>query len=86
MGINRIMVKILSIVLLAGVYGQAIASYDSQIKQVDDLVKMNMKTIKSTEKLDIPEYKGDTLTFERLSKIRNVFNVDHFLPFEKKKN
>ena len=85
MGINRNIVKILSIVLLVGVYGQAIASYDSQIKQVDDLVETNMKTIKSTEKLDIPEYKGDTLTFERLSKIRNVFNIDHFLPFEKRK-
>jgi len=45
---NRNIVKILSIVLLVGVYGQAIASYDSQIKQVDDLVKTNMKTIKST--------------------------------------
>ncbi|MDE4974328.1 pilus assembly protein, partial [Francisella tularensis subsp. holarctica] len=35
-------------------------------------------------KLDIPEYKCDTLTFERLSKIRIVFNMDHYLPFEKK--
>ena len=85
MGINKNIVKFLSIVLFVGVYSQAIASYDSQIKQVDELIKMNMKTIKTTEKLDIPEYKGDTLTFERLSKIRNVFNVDHLLPFEKRK-
>ncbi|MDE5031995.1 pilus assembly protein, partial [Francisella tularensis subsp. holarctica] len=44
----------------------------------------NMKSVKSTEKLYIPEYTVDTLTFERLSKIRNFFNMDHYLPFEKK--
>ena len=82
---NKSRVKILLIFLFIGVYSQAIASYDSQIKQIDDLIQMNVKTIKSTEKLDIPKYKGDTLTFERLSKIRNVFNADHVLPFEKRR-
>ena len=85
MDFNKNRIKILSFFLLAGVYSQAIANYDSQVKQIDELIQMNMKTIKSTEKLDIPEYKGDTLTFERLSKIRNVFNIDHLLPFEKRK-
>ena len=85
MSLKNNILKALSFVLLVSAYSQAIASYDSQIKQVDELIQKNMNAIKSTEKLDIPEYKGDTLTFERLSKIRNVFNEDHFLPFEKRK-
>ena len=85
MSFSKSIVKLLAFVLLTGAYGHAIASYDSQIKRVNELIKMNMETIKSTEKLDIPEYKGDTLTFERLSKIRNVFNLAHLLPFEKRK-
>lgn len=74
-----------SLIVLILLFDTAFANYDSQIKQVDQLVEKNMKTIKSSEKLDIPEYKGDTLTFQRLSKIRNVFNIDHLLPFEKRR-
>jgi len=85
MSFNRKSVKILSFILLLSVSNSAVASYSAQTKRVDKLIEDNMKTIKSTERLDIPEYKGDTLTFERLSKIRNVFNIDHFLPFEKRK-
>ena len=75
--------KILLIVLIGG-YNLGFASYESRINEVNQLIQTNIKSVKSTEKLDIPEYKGDTLTFERLSKIRNVFNMDHYLPFEKK--
>lgn len=75
--------KILLIVLIGG-YNLGFASYESRINEVNQLIQTNMKSVKSTEKLDIPKYKGDTLTFERLSKIRNVFNMDHYLPFEKK--
>lgn len=75
--------KILLIVLISG-YNLGFASYESRINEVNQLIQTNMKSVKSTEKLDIPEYKGDTLTFKRLSKIRNVFNMDHYLPFEKK--
>ncbi|MFV9925353.1 MAG: pilus assembly protein PilP [Francisella endosymbiont of Hyalomma scupense] len=75
--------KMLLIVLIGG-YNLGFASYESRINEVNQLIQTNMKSVKSTEKLDIPEYKGDTLTFERLSKIRNVFNMDHYLPFEKK--
>lgn len=85
MSFNRNIVKFLSIIILVSIYSKAVASYESQIKQVDKLIQTNMDTIKSKEKLDIPEYKGDTLTFERLSKIRNIFNIDHLLPFEKRK-
>ncbi|MFT4693444.1 MAG: type IV pilus assembly protein PilP [Francisella sp.] len=85
MNFNKNIVKLLSTIILISVCNEALAAYSSQVKQVDELIQMNMKTIKSGEKLDIPEYKGDTLTFERLSKIRNVFNIDHFLPFEKRK-
>ncbi|AEI36161.1 MULTISPECIES: pilus assembly protein PilP [Francisella] len=76
--------KFLSFVLLLSSYGSCYANYETRINQVNELIQNRTKTMKSTEKLDIPEYKGDTLTFERLSKIRNVFNVDHALPFEKK--
>lgn len=74
-----------SLIVFILLFDTGFANYDSQIKQVDQLVEKNMKTIKSSEKLDIPEYKGDTLTFQRLSEIRNVFNIDHLLPFEKRR-
>lgn len=83
--VNKSIVRTLIAFVLLGVYSSATASYDNQIKKIDELIQMNMQTIKSRERLEIPEYKGDTLTFERLSKIRNVFNVDHLLPFEKRK-
>lgn len=76
--------KLLIFMLIISSFSIAFASYDSRTAQIDQLIQKNMKSIKSTERLDIPEYKGDTLTFERLSKIRNVFNIDHLLPFEKK--
>ncbi|AJI72392.1 hypothetical protein FTDG_00715 [Francisella tularensis subsp. novicida GA99-3548] len=80
---NKKFKKIFFIILISS-YNLAFASYESRINEVNQLIQANMKSVKSTEKLDIPEYKGDTLTFERLSKIRNVFNMDHYLPFEKK--
>ena len=85
MSFNKNIVKLASFILLISICGKAVANYGSQVKQIDELIQLNMQTIKSTEKLDIPEYKGDTLTFERLSKIRDVFNVGHLLPFEKRK-
>ena len=85
MNFNKKSIKILSFILLLSFSTEAMASYSSQIKRIDELIEGDMKTIKSTERLDIPEYKGDTLSFERLSKIRNVFNMDHFLPFEKRR-
>ncbi|WP_081947007.1 pilus assembly protein PilP [Candidatus Francisella endociliophora] len=77
--------RLLLLIILISVYSVSFASYESRTKKIDQLIETKMKTIKSSEKLDIPEYKGDTLTFERLSKIRNVFNIDHLLPFEKRK-
>ncbi|GMN88539.1 pilus assembly protein PilP [Francisella sciaenopsi] len=76
--------KLLCLVLMIVSYGNCYASYETRIDQVNQLIQNSTKSMKSTEKLDIPEYKGDTLTFERLSKIRNVFSIDHTLPFEKK--
>lgn len=66
-------------------YSLSFANYESRVKQIDQLIANKMSTIKSSEKLEIPEYKGDTLTFKRLSKIRNLFDINHSLPFEKKK-
>lgn len=66
------------LIVLIGGYNLGFASYESRINEVNQLIQTNIKSVKSTEKLDIPEYKGDILTFERLSKIRNVFNMDHF--------
>ncbi|APC91817.1 MULTISPECIES: pilus assembly protein PilP [Francisella] len=80
---NQKFKKIFFIVLISS-YNLGFASYDSRVNEVNQLIQANMKSVKSTEKLDIPEYKGDILTFERLSKIRNVFNIEHYLPFEKK--
>lgn len=71
--------------IFLGSYSLSFANYESRIKQIDQMIQQKMRTIKSTEKLEIPEYKGDTLTFERLSKIRNLFDINHSLPFEKKK-
>lgn len=79
------MIKLFVTVLICSYLNLAFASYASRTKEVDQLIQKNMETIKSTERLDIPEYKGDTLTFQRLSKVRNVFNIDHLLPFEKRK-
>ncbi|AJI57914.1 pilus assembly, PilP family protein [Francisella philomiragia] len=76
--------KLLCLILLITGYSNCYASYQTRIDQVNQLIQNSTKTTKSTEKLDIPEYKGDTLTFERLSKIRNIFNIDHTLPFEKR--
>ncbi|API86853.1 pilus assembly protein PilP [Francisella uliginis] len=73
------------VALFLGSFSLSFASYESRIKQIDQLIQNKMRTIKSSEKLEIPEYKGDTLTFERLSKIRNLFDINHGLPFEKKK-
>lgn len=76
--------KLLCLMLMIASYNECYASYETRIDHVNQLINNSTKNMKSTEKLDIPEYKGDTLTFERLSKIRNIFNVDHTLPFEKK--
>ncbi|MEY8767948.1 pilus assembly protein PilP [Francisella philomiragia] len=76
--------KLLCLILLIAGYSNCYASYQTRIDQVNQLIQNSTKTTRSTEKLDIPEYKGDTLTFERLSKIRNIFNIDHMLPFEKR--
>ena len=76
--------KLVSLAILVFGFNSAFASYESRTKQIDQLIESKIKSVKSSEKLDIPEYKGDTLTFERLSKIRNIFNIDHFLPFEKR--
>lgn len=83
--LKRNYTKVILTIIIVLSFNIALASYDNQVKQIDQLIQKNMKTIKSSEKLDIPEYKGDTLTFQRLSKIRNVFNIDHFLPFEKRR-
>ncbi|QIW10055.1 pilus assembly protein PilP [Francisella sp. LA112445] len=72
-------------IIFLGTYSLSFASYDSRVKQIDQFIQDKMRTIKSSEKLEIPEYKGDTLSFERLSKIRNLFDINHSLPFEKKK-
>ncbi|GAB4223899.1 MAG: pilus assembly protein PilP [Francisella sp.] len=69
---------------MLGFCSLAFANYESRVEEINNLIKFNEENIKSTEKLDIPEYKGDVLTFERLSKIRNIFNFDHYLPFERK--
>ncbi|MED7788938.1 pilus assembly protein PilP [Francisella sp. 19X1-34] len=71
--------------IFLGTYSLSFANYESRVKQIDQLIQNKMKTIKSSEKLEIPEYKGDTLSFERLSKIRNLFDINHSLPFERKK-
>ncbi|WP_150467455.1 pilus assembly protein PilP [Francisella sp. SYW-9] len=71
--------------IFLGTYSLSFASYDSRVKQIDQFIQNKMRTIKSSEKLEIPEYKGDTLSFERLSKIRNLFDINHSLPFEKKR-
>ncbi|AJI52357.1 pilus assembly protein PilP [Francisella philomiragia] len=76
--------KLLCLMLMITSYSYCYASYETRIDQVNQLIQNSTKSMKSSEKLDIPEYKGDTLTFERLSKIRNVFNIDHTLPFEKR--
>lgn len=76
--------KLTTLMVLISSFNFAFANYKARTQEVDQLINSKMKTIKSSEKLDIPEYKGDTLTFERLSKIRNIFNMDHFLPFEKR--
>ncbi|MBK2258494.1 pilus assembly protein PilP [Francisella philomiragia] len=76
--------KLLCLILWIAGYSNCYASYQTRIDQVNQLIQNSTKTTRSTEKLDIPEYKGDTLTFERLSKIRNIFNIDHMLPFEKR--
>ncbi|MGX9893907.1 hypothetical protein [Francisella orientalis] len=76
--------KLLCLMLMITSYSYCYASYETRIDQVNQLIQNSTKSMKSSEKIDIPEYKGDTLTFERLSKIRNVFNIDHTLPFEKR--
>ncbi|MDE4984544.1 pilus assembly protein, partial [Francisella tularensis subsp. holarctica] len=54
-------------IILIGSYNLAFASYESRINEVNQFIQANMKIVKSTENLDIPDYKGDTLTYERLS-------------------
>ena len=77
--------KLLFIISASLLYGTVFANYDTRYQQIDALIIKNQQSSKSTENIEIPEYKGDVLTYERLSKIRNVCNLRHELPFEKKK-
>lgn len=60
------------------------ASYESRVKQINDSIKTHQSRTVTENNLDIPEYKGDILNYDRLSKIRNIFNLKHDLPFKKK--
>ncbi|KEI35914.1 pilus assembly protein PilP [Allofrancisella frigidaquae] len=75
---------LLILVFIGEGYGIAFANYAAKTKEIDNLIINKIQTTKSTEKLKVPEYKGDILTFERLSKIRNIFSMNHYLPFEKR--
>jgi type IV pilus assembly protein PilP len=66
------------------IYSVSFASYESRVKQINDYINKNQSRTIKANSLDIPEYKGDILNYERLSKIRNIFNLKHDLPFEKK--
>jgi len=63
----------------------AFADYNSDVDLLNKYIADKYQSIKSTEKLEIPEYKGETLTFEKLSKIRNIFKLAHELPFASEK-
>ncbi|MFC4891462.1 pilus assembly protein PilP [Pseudofrancisella aestuarii] len=71
-------------IFLMSVYVSTYASTNSQFVDIDNMIINNKKTLKSTEKLIMPDYGVDIVTFERLSKIRNIFNLSHELPFQKK--
>ena len=53
--------------------------------EVDSLISDKYNDIKSNERLSIPKYSGDVLTFKRLSTIKNIFSFNHELPFKEKK-
>jgi type IV pilus assembly protein PilP len=59
----------------------AFADYNSDVELLNKYISDKYQSIKSSEKLEIPEYKGDILTFEKLSKIKNIFSLAHELPF-----
>lgn len=67
-----------------GIFNLSYANYATRVAKIDAAIQGSMKRAKSNEKINIPKYRGDTLSFKRLSKIRDIFNLDHTLPFEKK--
>ncbi|AJC49560.1 pilus assembly protein PilP [Allofrancisella guangzhouensis] len=81
----NVFIKFLFLLIFAGGdYSIAFANYTDRTKEIDNLIINKLQTTKSSEKFKVPEYKGDVLTFERLSKIRNIFSMNHYLPFEKR--
>ena len=62
------------------------ANYTDSVDILNKYIADKYIQIKSNEKLEIPEYKGDIFSFEQLSKIKNIFSLAHELPFGAGKN
>lgn len=71
-------------IILINITVSIYASTNSEFVDIDNMIINNKKTLKSTEKLIMPDYGVDIVTFERLSKIRDIFDLAHELPFQKK--
>ena len=81
----KLFTKIFMLIMIFLYYQSSFANYNSQIKYIDELIKKDKKIIKADKEPSIPNYQGDMLNFDRLSHVKNIFDLNHELPFSKKK-